>query len=138
MTRVLYDVNVVLDVLADREGHAEASSAALGLSERGRVEGALAAHTVTTLHYLLERDLGRAGARRALTALLSIVEIEAVDGHRLRHALGMAWPDFEDAVQAACAEATGADYLVTRDTTGFKKSAVRVVTPAELVALIEA
>mgnify|MGYP001822779779 CR=1 FL=1 len=138
MTRVLYDVNVVLDVLADREGHAEASSAALGLTERGRVEGVIAAHTVTTLHYLLERELGRAKTRRVLTALLGVLEVEPVDGDRLRHALGLAWRDFEDAVQAACAESARADYLVTRDPGGFKQSAVRVVSPAELLALVGA
>ena len=138
MTRVLYDVNVVLDVLADRNGHAEASSAALALAERGRVQGVIAAHTVTTLHYLLERDLGRAKARRVLTALLGILDVEPVDGDRLRHALGLAWRDFEDAVQAACAESAGADYLVTRDTRGFKGSAVRVIAPSELLALVPA
>ena len=49
----------------------------------------------------------------------------------------MNWTDFEDAVQAACAEKAEVDYLVTRDKTGFKKSAVRPVTPSELLALIQ-
>jgi predicted nucleic acid-binding protein len=136
MTQVLYDVNVVLDVLGNREPHAEASSAALGLAEAGKVEGVIAAHTVTTLHYLLERELGRAAARRALSALLGFLTVEAVDGARLRQALAMGWKDFEDAVQAACAETAGVDYLVTRDAKGFKTAATRTVTPAELVALI--
>jgi hypothetical protein len=50
--RVLVDINVVLDVLADREPFAEAPSAALGEIESGRVEGCLAAHAITTLHFL--------------------------------------------------------------------------------------
>jgi len=133
--RVLFDVNVVLDVLADREPFAEESSTALGLAETGAVEGVIAAHTVTTLYYLLERELGVARSRRALTALLSFLEVEAVDGDRIRHALGMAWRDFEDAVQAACAESSKADFLVTRDAKGFGKSAVRPLSPAELIAL---
>jgi predicted nucleic acid-binding protein len=135
MMRVLYDVNVLLDVLANREPFADESSTALSLAETGEVEGVIAAHTVTTLHYLLERELGQARSRRALTALLSFLEVEAVDGDRIRHALGMAWPDFEDAVQAACAESSKANCLVTRDMKGFKKSAVRPISPAELVAL---
>lgn len=133
--RVLFDLNVVLDVLANRRPFAEHSAVALGLAETGRVEGVLAAHTVTTLHYLLERELGSRRARQTLTALLSFLEVEPVDGDRLRHALGMAWSDFEDAVQAACAESSRAEYLVTRDGKGFRKSAVRPVSPAELVAI---
>lgn len=135
MMRVLFDVNVVLDVLADREPFVEPSSAALSLAETGDITGVIAAHTVTTLHYLLERELGQARSRRVLTELLSFLEVEAVDGDRIRHALGMAWQDFEDAVQAACAESSKADFVVTRDMTGFRKSAVRPISPAELVAL---
>lgn len=61
-----------------------------------------------------------------------------IDDDRLRHALALNWTDFEDALQAACAEKTGVDFLVTRDKKGFKKSAVHPVTPAELLALIHA
>lgn len=136
MTRILYDINVILDVLADRQPHANASAACLGLAERGRVEGVLAAHTVTTLHYLLERDAGTAGARRALSALLGFLAVEPVDAARLRQALAMEWADFEDAVQAVCAETTGADYLVTRDRSGFRGASVRVLGPAEFVSMM--
>lgn len=136
MTRVLFDVNVVLDVLADRDPHADASSGALGLAEQGRVEGIVAAHTVTTLYYLLERDVGRARAGRALSALLGFLEVEPVDGPTLRQALALGWKDFEDAVQAVCAETAKADYLVSRDVAGFKKATVRTVAPAELLVLV--
>ena len=50
--------------------------------------------------------------------------------------LALNWTDFEDAVQAACAEKAEADYLVTRDKKGFRRSPVKTVTPAELLALI--
>lgn len=136
MTRVLFDVNVILDVFAGREPFVADSSPALGRAEAGRVEGFVSAHTITTLHYLLSRDLSRAKTRRALTDLLNIVGVAPVDGDRIRHALALDWPDFEDGVQAACAEALGADYLVTRDKRGFRKSAVTPVTPSELLALI--
>ena len=68
--------------------------------------------------------------------LLQVLQVVPVDEDRPRHALGLSWTDFEDAVQAACAEKAELDYLVTRDKTGFKRSAVRAVTPPELLALI--
>ena len=136
MTRALIDVNVVLDVLAEREPFVSDSQAVLQLVEAGAVEGVLAAHSVTTLHYLLSKHLSKAKARRTLEDLLHLLRIVAVDEDRIRHALAMNWADFEDAVQAACAEKAEADYLVTRDKRGFKGSVVRAVTPAELVALI--
>jgi predicted nucleic acid-binding protein len=136
VTRALIDVNVVLDVLAEREPFVSDSQAVLQLVEAGAVEGVLAAHSVTTLHYLLSKHLSKAKARRTLEDLLHLLRIVAVDEDRIRHALAMNWADFEDAVQAACAEKAEADYLVTRDKRGFKGSVVRAVTPAELVALI--
>lgn len=136
MTRVLVDINVVLDVLADREPFAEASARVLGEVETGNVDGCLAAHTVTTLHFLLARYLGKARTRRVVTDLLNLVEVVPVDEDRLRHALAADWADFEDAVQAACAEKAEADYLVTRNRADFRKSAVKAVTPAELLAVL--
>ena len=135
MTRVLLDVNVVLDVLADREPFVRDAEMVLRLVESGKIEGLLAAHTVTTLHFLLSRHLGKARAKGVLDDLLQITRIVAVDDGRIRHALAMNWTDFEDAVQAACAEQAEADYLVTRDKKGFRRSSVKVVTPAELLAV---
>ncbi len=137
MKRILLDVNVVLDVLADRKPFAEEAAALFGVIETGAVHGFVASHAVTTLHYLLASHLGKAKTRRVLMDLLQLLRVVEVDEDRLRHALGLNWTDFEDAVQAACAEKAEVDYLVTRDKTGFKKSAVRPVTPSELLALIQ-
>jgi predicted nucleic acid-binding protein len=136
VTRVLLDINVVLDVLANRMPFVDEAEAILRQVEARAMEGLVAAHTITTLHFLLARNLGKAKARKVLTDLLHVVRVVPVDEDRIRHALALNWTDFEDAVQAACAEKAEADYLVTRDKKGFKKSPVKVVTPAELLALV--
>ena len=40
----------------------------------------------------------------------------------LEKSVNMKWPDFEDAVQSATAEAIHADYIVTRNIKDFVKS----------------
>jgi len=45
-------------------------------------------------------------------------------------ALALAWPDFEDAVCAAAAEASDCDALVTRDPDGYLKASLPVIDPA--------
>jgi predicted nucleic acid-binding protein len=136
VTHVLLDINVVLDVLANREPFAADAEAVLAKIETGVIRGYVAAHTMTTLHFLASKHLGKAKARRVLTDLLQVLEVVSVDEDRLRYALGLNWTDFEDAVQAACAEKAEVDYLVTRDKTGFKRSAVKPVTPGEVLAII--
>lgn len=136
MIKVLLDIDVVLDVLASREPFADEAEAVLRLVEARTIEGLVAAHTITTLQFLLAKHMGKAKTRRVLNDLLHLVRVVAVDEDRVRHALALNWTDFEDAVQAASAENAEADYLVTRDKKGFKKAPVKVVTPAELLALI--
>ena len=134
MTRLLFDVNVVLDVLLDRAPFADASSAAWEAVERGRADGVLSAHAVTTIHYLNSRAVGARAARRTTDSLLDVFGVAPVDETVLRSALGLGWPDFEDAVPAAAARRARCHAIVTRDPKGFPRSPVRVVTPDEAVA----
>lgn len=127
--KVLVDVNVVLDVLVDREPYVEASAAAWAVIETGLAEGLLAAHAVTTIHYLLRKELGAAKARRTRAAILRVFGVATVDGAVVREALHLASPDFEDSVTASAAQLVGCDFIVTRDLRGFRGSPVRALTP---------
>ena len=138
MKRLLFDVNVVLDVLLDRKPHVEASSAIWAAVERGRSKGMLAAHGLTTIYYLIRRDVGSAKARGMLAALLNVFEIAPVDGRIIEEALRLSGPDFEDAVMAASARRAGCDYIVTRDPKGFRRSPVRAITPETAIPLVGA
>lgn len=138
MTRLLFDVNVVLDVLLDRAPFAASSSAAWEAVERGRADGVLSAHAVTTIHYLNTRAVGGRAARRTTEALLDVFGVAPVDEAVLRSALALGWVDFEDAVTAAAARRARCHAIVTRDPKGFPRSPVRVVTPDEAVAWLAA
>ena len=135
MSRVLVDLNVVLDVLFQRDPHYREAAVLFSRIEAGDLAGFVAAHSVTTLYYLAAKRLGRAKCTRLMTDVLELFEVVPVDGDGLRHALGLGWKDFEDAVQAVCAETAAVDYLVTRDKKGFRDATMRVLTPGELVAL---
>lgn len=137
MKRVLVDINVVLDVLFMRDPFAKEGTLLFGRIEAGLVEGFVAAHTITTLYYLGTRRLGRTKCRKMLVDVLQLFNVVPVTEQELRHALDLGWNDFEDAVQAACAEAAGVDFLVTRDKRGFRASATPVVSPGELVAMVQ-
>ncbi|MGA2148722.1 MAG: PIN domain-containing protein [Bryobacteraceae bacterium] len=136
MKRVLFDINVLLDVLLDREPYAEASAAAWALAESGAAEGLLAGHAVTTIHYLLRKELGAAKARHSILAILTVFGVAAVDGAAVREALESPCPDFEDAVTATAGRLADCDYIVTRDAKGFRGSPVRPVTPEALIPLV--
>ena len=56
--RILFDTNVLLDVMLDREPHAETSAEILSRVESGDLTGCICATTVTTIHYLAARAVG--------------------------------------------------------------------------------
>src|ERR1039457_4977678 len=137
MKKFLFDTNVVLDVLLDRQPYVEASAAAWRAVETGIAEGMLAAHAVTTIHYLLRKEMGNVKARRIVAAILRVFGVAAVDGAAIQEALQLPFTDFEDAVTAAAARLAGCECIVTRDPKGFRGSPVRALTPEALTPLLD-
>lgn len=136
MKRILFDTNVVLDVLLDRKPYVEASAAAWAAVETGIAEGMLAAHAVTTLHCLVRKEKGALKAKRIISAILRVFGVAAVDGAVIQEALQLPFPDFEDAVTAAAARVAGCECIVTRDPKGFRGSPVRSLTPEAVIPLL--
>ena len=138
MKRILVDVNVILDVLLERKPYAEASAAIWAAVEKGRVEGLLPAHAVTTIQYLIRKEKGAAGTKRILSDILRVFGVAAVDGSVIQEALQLPCSDFEDAVAAAAARVAGCAGVVTRDPKGFRGSPVQAFTPEMVIQLIGA
>ncbi|WP_228055970.1 PIN domain-containing protein [Microcoleus sp. LEGE 07076] len=101
--KVLFDTNVLLDAMLAREPFVADAAFLLNAVESGRVEGFMSATTVTDVHYLVGRQTKSSEAAiAAVTRLLALMEICAVDREILEQAIGLGLPDFEDAVQIAC------------------------------------
>jgi len=136
VSQVLVDLNVVLDVLLDRQPHADAAAALWTAIEGGQLVGLLSAHCVTTLHYLAARGRSRAFADRCVADVLSVFGVAPVDHGVLTEALALGWSDFEDAVCVAAAAGSDCDLIATRDLAGFRRSPVPALDPgAALEAL---
>ena len=134
--RLLVDINVVLDVLLDRKPHNAASAAICAAVETGKAEGFLAAHAVTTIHYLLCREQGANRAAQSVRTLLRIFAVAPVDAHVIQQALQSSQPDFEDSVTASAAQSAGCHLIVTRDPKGFRRTAVRALDPTQALPLL--
>ncbi len=134
--RILVDLNVVLDVAQKREPFYADSADVLDAAASGEVEGFLAAHSITTLFYILTRKYGRATAVSIIQQMLDVFTVAPVNDLVIRHALAWGWRDFEDAVQMAAAVQAGLDYLVTRNPKDFQAQPIPVLLPAHLLPLL--
>lgn len=134
MTCVLVDANVILDVLLDRQPHVRASAALWAAIEHRRGTGMIAAHAVTTIHYLIRKERGARFARRSVSALLRVFGVAPVNSEVLQRALELDSSDFEDAVTAAAAELAKCQAIVTRDPRGFAGVTLRALSPEAALA----
>lgn len=134
--KVLIDINILLDVLQMREPFYEASARLLALVETGQVKGYIAAHSITTLFYLIQKDQSSAQARANITSLLQFLEIAPVTQNTIEQALNLDYRDFEDAVQMISALQCKAEYLITRNVSDYKPALLPVVQPVDFLGTL--
>ncbi|MFA4964881.1 MAG: PIN domain-containing protein [Thermoleophilia bacterium] len=134
--RALLDANVILDVLQRREPFFDDAAGVVAAAERSEIQGLVAAHTVTTLFFLMAKHCSPDTARVQIGELLRILQVAGIDQAVIEHALALPYPDFEDCVQMAAAEQAHADFLVTRDRGLYALGPLPALTPAELTALL--
>lgn len=135
---VLFDTDVILDLLLDREPFAEAATLVFSRVEKGDITGYVCATTTTTLHYLAAKTVGAAKARKYIQRLLSLLEVAPVNRPVLEAALAGKFDDFEDGVVSEAAHHIGARAIVTRNVKHYKGSAVPAYLPSEILEMLVA
>lgn len=126
--KVLFDTNVVLDFLLRREPFYSDAVRLFVHVELQNVQGYLGATTVTTLAYFLEKTL-RAAFRTELRRLLELFDVATINKDVLSRAQRSSVKDFEDAVLAEAAFASGLDAIVTRNVKDFEMRRYRRLHP---------
>ena len=132
--RLFFDTHVLLDHLLDREPFADDATELWSMAERREIVGYISALSFNFVYYIVRHYAHERAARRAIKGLRDVFEIAEVDAQIIHQAIDSPFPDFEDAIQHACAVRTGATHLVTRDLAGFRKSEVPVISPDAYLA----
>ena len=132
MIRAFVDSNVLLDFLQERPGFFEPARKLFIFKCFGDYELWTSASQATDLLYILsgggkKRLLPR--ARESLVALRKHVHVFGPGEREVDRALQSNFDDFEDALVYQSAVSIDADVIATRDTEGFRLSALPVVTP---------
>ena len=135
--RVLFDTNVLLDAILEREPFVSDAAFLLEIVDAGKLEGFVSATTVTDIYYLVRKQTRSAAiALAAVTALIASMTVCSVGREILEQAVTSSGSDFEDSVQIACATSLGLEAIATRDTSGFSSSPAPVLSPTELKTLV--
>lgn len=131
--RVLIDTNIIMDVLANREGFSEPASQLFKLCEVGQVQGMIYALSIANIAYIMRKELDREQIKDVIAKLDAIFTIADMKGDDFKKAAELPMDDFEDALQSICATRLKADFIVTRNLKDFKNSKVMAIKPSELI-----
>jgi predicted nucleic acid-binding protein len=135
--RVLLDTNVVLDVLLARTPWDHQADIIWRATAAQMIECSVCASALTDIFYISRKVLGRERALDVVRQCLLVLTIVSVDFDVLWQAANHGSADFEDAVQMAAAIKANVDSIVTRDSKGFSNSPIAIVSPDDLVKLLE-
>ena len=135
--KVLFDTNIIIDVLLDRKPFSEHASYLMSKVERSEINGFLCATTVTTIHYLLSKNLDKKNAITSINSIIALFEIASVNRLVIENALKSKFSDFEDSVLHESARHAGAEYIITRNIKDFKNTKIPVFTPTEFLSMLE-
>ena len=134
---ILFDTNVILDVLLNREPWVRDSAALWRANDDGQIVGYVIASAFTDIFYIARRLAGRDTARTAIEICLDAFVVCPVNRETLERAASVEGGDFEDNLQAACAELMGLDAIATRNKDDFRGSSIPAFTPTEILARLQ-
>ena len=138
MKKIFLDSDVLLDLLLDREPFMDDIAEIIENSLSSSIKLCVSPITVTNIYYIIGRLENQRKADTQRKKLLKIVQVEKVDQSIINKASNSKFKDFEDAVQNYCAEESGHQIIITRNTKDYKESNLSILTPKEYLAKISA
>ncbi len=132
--KILFDTNIVLDVMLKREPFYKSSLEILGLTKRDDVEEYVSASAITDIYYPAYRQLrDKEVVKNLMKKLLTVVSVASVSEQEIENALSLEWNDFEDSVQYSVAFVQEMEGIVTRNPNDYKEAKIKIWKPKELL-----
>ena len=135
--KVLFDTNIVIDILKRREPHYENSNKLFMLAADEKIDAIIGTNAITDIYYLTKKQYG--DTKTTVNIIFDILEIiKPVDtlANDIFRAAELGFRDFEDAVITAIAIREKADYIITRNTNDFSQSVIPAITPDSFLTSI--
>lgn len=134
---LLLDTNVFIDYLGRKEPFFPAAQKIVIAALFGDVKLWIPSQSVVDAFYVLNHYVSSPQLQAAIVKSLEVITPLDLTGDLIIRAANLGWDDLEDCLIALAAEKVGADYLITRDSKGFSRSMVPVLTPNEWLTYME-
>ncbi len=135
MKKVLFDINIFLDIFLERNDFYEGSAKVFAMVENKQFHGYICSFTIPTLFYLLSKEFNRRKALIFIEKIRVLFSVSTVDEKVIDLSIVSEFKDIEDAVQYFSALDAEIDYLITRNKKDFKKDDIPILTPEEFLVI---
>lgn len=136
-SKIFVDTDVIIDLLIDRQPHADAASIIFDLADKKKVKLFASSICINNVHYIVRKELGDKKTRAIIGDLLELVEILSVSAKDIENAVNSEFKDFEDAIQHSVAlGGKEISAIVTRNTKDYKKSQIPVFNTDTYVKMV--
>ena len=134
--RIMFDTNIFLDVLLEREPFVEDSCKVLSLCEDHKIDGFVSASSITDIYYLVKKYTHDTDiAYQAIGKILEIVKVGDVTNDDVLTAFQHKAKDFEDCLLATCAKTADCKYIITRNKKDFLDFIPEALTPEDFLQM---
>lgn len=134
MKNVYIDINILVDVFANRIPFLDNSLKIYNLGVKRTIRLHTSSNTITTLHYILKKTTSEEKTRIAIEHLIEHLVIIPVDLNIIKKSLKSKHKDFEDAIQIVSAQSLhNMDCIVTRGLKDYKFAEIKVLTPDDFL-----
>ena len=135
---LLIDSDVLIDFLIGREPFTKDAEEIVKKSKEKTISAFLAPHSITNIYYILRKTAPAPERRQSLLDLCQSIPVVEIGHEMIVKALANnEFKDFEDCLQAECARAVNADYIVTRNIEDYGYSKVPAILPENLLKRLE-
>lgn len=131
MDKLFLDINVVIDLLGEREPFYNSAAKIATLADKSKAKLIVSALTYSTVFYLLSKFEGNEVVKDKLRKFKVIAETSDLTDKIIDKGLSSKFTDFEDALQYHCAVKMDCNILITRNEKDFKESEIPVMTADE-------
>lgn len=136
--KLFLDTNVLIDLYHERHPYYEDIKKLQVMEEFGDVELWVSAKSFTDIFYVMKKDrCAGADILRAFDTSFEFLNICSIDGEDVQNAIRLEWMNFEDCLIEMAARKVKADFLLTRDASGFAQSKIPVKRPEAFLAWVE-
>lgn len=129
MDNIFLDTNIILDFLGVRKPFYSAVSKILTLAEKKQITITVSPISFINANYVLIMSENSLIVLEKLRKFKIICQVCDMDNLIIEKSLNSNFKDFEDAVQYYCALKANCKTIITRDSKGFVRSELPVMSP---------